>query len=130
MICKINPARFEVGQGHLVSVSEKWIDRELSIHEEYAIYAIGVYNGVTKILIDPSNNGRPVWYSLNHFVISDSVLTNGWEMFYNDEADWSLIIGYNKLVRSEDHFNGILERNEMDLKKFAEFESGNSGDMA
>jgi len=51
-------------------------------------------------------------------------------MFYNDEADWSLIIGYNKLVRSEDHFNGILERNEMDLKKFAEFESGNSGDMA
>jgi hypothetical protein len=55
--------------------------------------------------------------------ITDSSLPAGWEFSYIGGGHLSLLIGYSLLLHSESHFDGILERNEVELDKFAEMKA-------
>lgn len=121
MICKPKADLFHVRNGHITHRNEGWIDDGLKINNEHFVYGIGVYKGTVKILIDPSDDCRPVWYSISDFDVLDNHFGHDVYTVIDDTSDdWTMIIGYNLLVESEDHFNGILERYELPLKEFAD----------
>lgn len=122
MICTLKSDNFSNISGGLVHNNQGWIDGDLMLNVEYNVFAIGIHEGSIKILVDPADNCRPVWYSISDFDIIDnnfpfkpsiSVDTNS--------SDWTIIIGYSSLVNSEEHFNGILERNEQEIAHFRKF---------
>jgi hypothetical protein len=51
--------------------------------------------------------------------VTDSSLPAGWEFSYTGGPHLSLLIGYPLLLRSDLHFDGILERDKLELAKFA-----------
>jgi hypothetical protein len=100
------------------NTNEGWLDPGLSFDRDYDIYGIGLYNDVLKILIDPEENCRPNWYSLSEFDITEPTTCSGWKMCVEGDAEWSMIMGYDRLVSSAAHFDGILERDSKELELF------------
>lgn len=117
MKVECNPARFRADRDSLWSLSEGWKDSSIRLDTSYEVFALGTYDGVTKVLIDGEMNYRPFWYSLDHFKISNHKVNGSWVVAFRP-GKWSLIMGYPMLVHSPEHFDGILERNKDDLIAF------------
>src|SRR4051812_30925466 len=101
--------------GRITHLKEGWRDDSIVFGMEHIVYACGIFASEPKVLIDPQNLCRPNWYSLFDMEVTDSSLPTGWELSCTGEAQLSLLIGYSLLLHSESHFDGILERNKLEL---------------
>jgi hypothetical protein len=119
VICRIKPELFQECDGALQSKSEGWRDSNLSFDGEYEVYGIGTCRGVNQIFIDPIDNCRPSWYSLNDFDIMDPRVPGDWEIHADASAVWTMVMAYPLLTRSAEHFDGLLLREEKDLEIFS-----------
>ncbi len=73
-------------------------------------------------LIDPEGANRPNWYPVQLFEIRDSKLPVSWSFAFFSNAEQegvSAVWGYPELVDSQEHFDGLLEREEAALRLFA-----------
>lgn len=118
MICRIKTDAFAVGGDALQRKGASWLDYELKLEALYEVYGIGIFHGETQALLDPSDDGRPVWYDLDGFEIINPRIPSTWEVHSGKLSDWSVIISYRLLGISEQHFNGLLERKKEDLEIF------------
>jgi hypothetical protein len=72
-------------------------------------------------LVDPQENCRPNWYPAELFDVTEAEIPNDWCFGFFPYAridDLSAIWGYEELVKNEDHFNGIAEREAPHLNLF------------
>jgi hypothetical protein len=119
MLCKFNREKFELIKNHIVNVDQSWIDDGINLEEKYFVYGIGIYNGSAMALIDPMDDCRPVWYEFSQFEVMEGEIPSGFSVFFDAKSsDWTFIAGYSDLVHSEEHFNGILERDKKCLEEF------------
>lgn len=93
--------------------------RALAIKKNYDIYGMILYDGGMRYLIyDDYEN--PMWYPAELFEIEDSKLPNFWHYKYYgyDGYNVAAIWGYDELVNSEEHYDGIVEREKEDIELF------------
>ena len=117
--CKLNEAMFRKVGHRVEHVRETWRDDSLRLGVEFEIYGLGIYQGNPMILIDPEDNCRPNWYSLSDVTLTEATVPHEWEVSTGfDPRSWTLLLGYSLLVRSDAHFDGILERDDDELVAF------------
>jgi hypothetical protein len=95
-----------------------WTEYGVPQDETFEVFAFGVYSGKLMLLLDLSDDSRPVWFDASDFVITSSNVHQDWKATYSEGDDWSLVMGYAELIGSDDHFNGLLERVEVDMQIF------------
>lgn len=102
---------------------------DVSLGREYRVYAMSLGDAFLEVLI-ADDTGKPGWYPLSLFKVTDSRLPAHWEfarmpseggardgtgaLLTTDTARW----GYPEVVHSEEHNIGLIEREDEDLRTF------------
>ncbi|AVX38423.1 hypothetical protein CS535_19645 [Yersinia massiliensis] len=99
----------------------------LEIGVEYKVYGVMFYSNRTDFLLCPEEN-MPLWVPSNLFEVLDDRFPNDWGCVITEKKEGyvdlyeafgiSAICGYLELVRSYQHYLGILEREPSELQKF------------
>jgi hypothetical protein len=91
----------------------------VSIGREYAVYAIAVYGGSTLLLLS-NDSDLPDWYPVGLFSISDARVPQDWySASYLGSGEYlQFLLGYERIVFDESHYDGLLERIPADLAAF------------
>jgi hypothetical protein len=86
---------------------------------EYQVFAVGIYGGATLILLSDDDD-LPNWYPINLFSVADDRVPRDWHIAYFPGGGnaLQLIIGYERLVLDEAHYDNLLERSSVDLEIF------------
>jgi hypothetical protein len=117
VICALDTGNLEIAGNRVRSPRNGWTQYEVNTSNLFFVYGIGVFQKRLSFLFDLSENGRPSWFDASDFKILTSEIPPDW-LSASFEDDWSFVVGYQELVRSEAHFNGLLERDEQDLAFF------------
>ncbi len=99
----------------------------LEIGVEYKVYGVMFYPTRTDLLLCPEGSA-PLWAPSNLFEILDDQFPNDWGCVITEKKEGYIdlyeafginaICGYLELVRSYQHYLGILEREPNELQKF------------
>jgi hypothetical protein len=91
----------------------------VTIGREYAVFSVAVYRGATMLLLSDDSN-LPNWYPVDLFSISDARVPQDWlSAAYAGTGDHlQFLIGYERIVSDESHYDGLLERIPVDLEAF------------
>ncbi len=131
MIVSLNTETLVEKGSYVCHLTEGWETTELSFAKNYQVYAMGVELGILRFLIDPLDDLRPVWYTADTFMIMDGYFSEAWEPAYGTSGrTWSLIIGYELLGHSTEHFDGILERDPNSISEFAKYKTLIDGEQS
>lgn len=91
----------------------------ISVDSVYEVYGIVMFQeDILYLIIDDYDMTN--WYNSELFNIEDSRITRPWHYKfcgYNDRGMTS-ICGYKELVESNQHYNGLIEREKCDIKIF------------
>lgn len=100
----------------------------VSIGREYSVFAIAVYGGATLLLLSDDDD-LPNWYAVDLFSISDARVPQDWHCAAYPGSGDSLqfLLGYERLVSDESHYDGLLERSPADIAAFR-MEQARKGD--
>lgn len=95
-----------------------------SFGKVYDVFGMGLYNGGWSVLII-DGTGLPNWVPLQFFEAHDAHLSGSWIFSAAPQPavsspGWHALFGYELLVESSDHFDGILSRDEKHLLRFFE----------
>ena len=118
MICQLDTESLEIRGNKVTSSRHNWTEYDVQIDSLLTVFGMGVFQGRLRFLIDLSDNSRPLWFDATDFKIVTSDIPRNWESASFADGDWSFIFGYENLVKSDEHFNGLLEREEHDLEIF------------
>ena len=101
----------------------------LEIGVKYKVYGVMFYPTRTDLLLCPEGS-NPMWVPSNLFEVLDNELPSNWGCVIAEKTDGyfdlyesfgvNAICGYLQLVRSYQHYIGILEREPEELQKFYE----------
>ena len=91
----------------------------VAIGREYTVFAIAVYRGATMLLLSDEND-LPNWYPIDLFSVSDARVPQDWySATYPGSGDaLQCLLGYQRIVSDESHYDGLLERSPTDLDVF------------
>jgi hypothetical protein len=91
------------------------------IGKEYQVFALSVYKGAFLVLLSDEDN-LPNWFPIDLFACSDPRLPSHWfcRVFPDSYDGLQILIGYERLVTDELHYDGLLEREPGSLRSFAE----------
>ncbi len=91
----------------------------VTVGREYAVFSVAVYRGATMFLLS-DDDGLPNWYPVDLFSISDARMPHDWfSAAYLGTGDHlQFLIGYERIVSDESHYDGLLERTRVDLEAF------------
>ncbi len=118
MMCKINTRELVIADNKVSSSRNGWTEYDVDVEQFFDVFAMGVYKGRLRLLLDLSDNSRPFWYDVSDFIITSSDISDEWKSASFDEGDWTLLLGYDALITSDSHFNGLLEREDRDMLIF------------
>jgi hypothetical protein len=90
----------------------------IRINSEYAIYGVCWWRGIL-LYLACDETLKPNWYPANLFSIIETKVPENWEFntINSDEYSTKVVLGYPELL-IESHYNGLIERNQDDLKIF------------
>ena len=94
---------------------------ELVVGQTYSVYGMCLSRGVLEYLIDPQADAKPNWYPAVLFEVKDAGIPQSWRFSFNarnEEYGVPAIWGYEELVSSENHFDGLGERDVEALRIF------------
>lgn len=92
----------------------------LTIDKEYQVYGISIYKSELNYLVMDETR-KPNWYSVGCFELTNNQIPPDWffkHFLDNEEFLLNAIWGYQELVESQSHYEGILERDYDELVKF------------
>lgn len=95
---------------------------DILIDRSYVVYGMCLRRHVLAYLIDPEGTGRPNWYPVNLFEIEDNRTPSLWRFSFtpeNQSHGVPAIWGYEELVNSTEHFDGLVERDALAISVFA-----------
>ncbi|MGY2796770.1 hypothetical protein ACVWV0_000946 [Ewingella americana] len=102
----------------------------LEIGVKYKVYGVMFYPTRTDLLLCPEGS-NPMWVPSNLFEVLDNEFPSNWGCVIAEKTDGyfdlyesfgvNAICGYLQLVRSYQHYIGILEREPDELQKFYEY---------
>ncbi|MBZ0097636.1 MAG: hypothetical protein K8F30_01050 [Taibaiella sp.] len=126
IICNANTGRIIPVFARLPGESDETRFTPLIIGEKYIVYGLMFMCKRIDYLICPDSNG-PCWMPGNLFEVTEP-FTPRWEICLADkscnyrklfmEFGITALLGYDKLVNSYEHYEGILERNPIHLYEF------------
>jgi hypothetical protein len=94
---------------------------DIAVSHHYSVYGMCLFKGVLHYLIDSQLNGRPNWYPAVLFNVVDGTVPKSWRFSFspeNEENAVSAVWGYEELVTSGSHFDGLAERDMEALRIF------------
>jgi hypothetical protein len=91
----------------------------VAIGQEYPVFGVAVYRGATLLLLSDDND-LPNWYPVDLFTISEAKVSKDWysASYQGSGEALQFLMGYERLVTDEGHYDGILERFPADLEVF------------
>jgi hypothetical protein len=83
----------------------------VQIGQEYVVFAVAIYSGVTMLLLEDDDH-LPNWYPLDLFTISQARIPSDWFSiaYPGTENGLQFLVGYERLVSDESHYDALLER--------------------
>lgn len=99
----------------------------LTVGAQYDVHGLGLFGSVLLALVVPDRSERPWWLPVGVFEIPSGPLPHGWEFALWDGFGasgspvgdtWTAVWGYPELVRSQEHRDGLVEREVDDLRIF------------
>jgi len=92
----------------------------LTLGAEYSVFAFSVYGGASMLLLAEDKTDLPNWYPVDLFTISDARMPQDWysATYPGDGEALQFLMGYERLVKDDDHYDGLLERLPADLEAF------------
>ncbi|HWA93030.1 MAG TPA: hypothetical protein VG844_00410 [Terracidiphilus sp.] len=92
----------------------------LTLGAEYTVFAFSVYGGASMLLLAEDNTDLPNWYPIDLFTISDAQVPRDWycAAYPGNGEVLQFLMGYERIVRDEAHYDGLLERLPEDLETF------------
>jgi len=92
----------------------------LTLGAEYIVFAFSVYRGSPMLLLAEDRTSLPNWYPVDLFSISDARVPQGWlSASYTASGEaLQFLMGYERIVSDESHYDGLLERIPADLEAF------------
>ncbi|MGE6896721.1 phosphoribosylaminoimidazole synthetase [Priestia flexa] len=95
---------------------------ELEINKEYYVYGTIMYEEGLRYLLYVGLDfpAIPFWYPAELFEITDHKVPMNWLYKYNGVIDGavSAVWGYEELVMSDQHFDGLSEQEDSDIELF------------
>jgi hypothetical protein len=91
----------------------------VQIGREYKVFAVAIYIGATLLLLADDDH-LPNWYPLDLFSISQAQIPSDWfaTAYRGNEGGLQFLLGYERLVSDESHYDALLERDPEALKLF------------
>ena len=92
----------------------------LTLGAEYLVFAFSVYGGAPMLLLEEDKTELPNWYPVDLFTISDARVPKDWysATYPGSGETLQFLMGYERLVTDEAHYDGMLERLPADLEAF------------
>jgi hypothetical protein len=83
----------------------------IAIKEHYQVFAIACYKGAVLLLLSDDAN-LPNWYPIDLFSVEDGQLPSDWHCatYRNNDDGLQFLIGYQRLISDESHYDALLER--------------------
>jgi hypothetical protein len=93
----------------------------LTVGKEYRIFAMQIWRSLLDVLLS-DDTGKPQWYPIEIFKVSDSRLPNDWLFKSTPDEEYGLqaLWGYKSIVEDPLHHDGMLELEPEHLKIFEE----------
>lgn len=91
----------------------------LLANEIYLVMSIVLYKDTKYLYYLIDINGKPNWFPNELFEVIDNSLPNQWSFkIYNDESDIDIysIWGYDEICNQEDHYDQLIERENVALE--------------
>ena len=95
---------------------------DVKVGTAYTVYGISLRLGALSYLIDPEGEGCPNWYPVVLFELADARVPETWYFSFDTQHEQfgvPAVWGYEELVMSEQHFDGLMERDRQALRVFA-----------
>jgi hypothetical protein len=83
------------------------------------VFAIAIYSGATLFLLADDDN-LPNWYPADLFSISAMRIPPDWfaTAYAGNESGLQLLLGYERLISDESHYDALLERDPEAIRYF------------
>lgn len=130
VLCKSASGKDLPGNARVIGENNETQFNPLKIGVEYKVYGVMFYPTRTDMLLCPDGS-NPLWVPSNIFEVLDNALPNNWGCVLTEKKDGysnlyedfgiTAIFSYLQLVRSYQHYIGILEREPDELQKFYEY---------
>ncbi len=92
----------------------------ITLNTTYSVYGIMIYEeGIYYLIYDDFK--MPNWYAADLFIVKSSALPEKWYFnYFGQDENLTAIWGYEELVNDDQHFDGLGEQEEEDIKIFHE----------
>ena len=77
-----------------------------------------IYGEILYYLIKGTYEDLPSWYPAELFEVIDNLIYMEWYFKFDSKNELSALWGYWELVFSEEHYNGLINREKKDIKIF------------
>jgi hypothetical protein len=91
---------------------------ELEVGRIYTVYGICLWKGSLHYLLMGGEHNYPSWYPSELFNVVDKLLPIEWYFDYFKTLDITAIWGYKELVKEDNHFDDLMERDKKALEVF------------
>ena len=91
--------------------------------KEYAAYGMILFQNELQYIVNDEFN-MATWYPSKNFKLIDNEFNPDWLFqYYGDKLGIEAIWGYEELVNNPQHYKGLIEKDEQEIKRFMEIKN-------